>query len=70
MIGVCMRQQDRVERRQSVQCDPWRTDPGKEPAESRVEVRIRKNPRTCDLQQQGRVPDVGDLQRILAAVER
>jgi len=58
MIGVGVRQQDGVERRESRERDAGRGDAAEYAGEPPIEVRIREHAHAADLDQQRGVPDV------------
>src|SRR5262245_62060151 len=61
MIGMRVRQQNRVERRQLVECDSRRRDSRQDATESRIEIWIREKLDAAQLEQQRRVADIGDF---------
>ena len=60
MIRVCMCYQHRIEARELVDRNPGGSDSLQNSRKCGIEVWIGENPLATDLQQQRRMPDVGD----------
>lgn len=58
MVGVTVRDENGVQRRQAIERDPGRADAPQNPGEAPVEIRIREHAHAADLDQQRGVPDV------------
>ena len=65
MVGVCMRQQNRIDTRKLGYFYPGGSHPRQEIAELVIEVWIGENTDIREVEQKRRVTDVGDSQPIL-----
>src|SRR5258707_15769518 len=69
VVGVRVSQQHGIERRQRIDGKAGRGDSRQEPAERRVEVGVREDPATFDLEQQRGVTDVRDSHESVASAQ-
>ena len=60
MVGVRMRHEHRIEHGKFFDRNPWWRHTLQDTGERRIEIRIREDALSADLEQQGRVPDIGD----------
>jgi len=58
VIRVGVRQQDRVERRETIERDAGRGDAAEDAGQARIEIGIRQHAHAADLDQQRGVPNV------------
>ncbi len=66
VVRMRMRQQDGIQCRQVLESNPGRADPREYPSQARREVGVGKKTYAVELQQQRRVPDVGNAKRTAA----